>query len=231
MSRYSAKGEKSVAIRRAGNTGIANSVVAVTVLTAASGTFIPNAATRALWIRLVAGGGGGGGAPTTVSTGASGGNAGAYIEMWLNNIAAAYAYNVGAAGTTSAGGSGGTGGTSIFGDYQALGGAGGPAGTTAAAPRIGTVNSVGFNPPVTHDYGNGTRPSRYSKNLTATVVRSGRGADSPLGTGGPELVADAAGGAATGFGSGGGGAVSVAAGTNRAGGAARPGVIIVVEFR
>lgn len=229
---FSAIGKRRAVATRVGSSGIQGTLVAVTYLSG-SGTFTPQANTRALFVRVIGGGGAGGGAANSNNTGSggAGGNAGAYLELALFTGSLAYVYSVGAGGTGVSGGTGNTGTDTIFGPFTAQGGTGGTAGVSLAAPNIRrqavgavqstTVGATLFVP---------TAVGAAGKNHGTNAVQSGAGANSALGSGGHPKVVDGNGNAGTGFGSGGGGAVTTTPATNRTGGAGRVGTIIVEEY-
>lgn len=231
MSKYTARGLRSLAARKGGRSGINGSVIGVTLLTATSGTFTPNAATRAMYIRMTGAGGAGGGAGNTVTTGGGGGCAGGFAEMYLTNILPSYAYACGAAVNGGAG-AGGNGGLTSFGTFSVPGGQGGAVGSASAAPRVAAGGAGSGDPanPI-HDWATGSFSGMPGKNYTTTLAMGGAGGCNPLGMGGGARSTDGVGIAATGRGGGGGGARSVAAGTARNGGNSTGGAIHIVELK
>lgn len=231
MSKFLASGARNVAARKGGRSGINGGVVGVTLLTAASGTFTPNANTRALYVRMTGGGGAGGGAGNTVTSGGGGGAAGGYAEMYLTNVQPSYAYACGPGGTGGAG-AGGAGNVTSFGQYSVPGGAGGTAGSASAAPRVSAAGAGTGDPNnAFHDWVTGTFSGMPGKNYTTTLAMGGAGGSNPLGTGGGARSTDGVGNAASGKGGGGGGARSVAAGTARNGASGTAGAVWVVELK
>lgn len=134
-------------------------------LITSSASFTPQAATKFLRIRAIAGGGGSGGTPATTSTTSSAGQAGfygQYIEVIIpvSALTAPVTVTIGAGGLpgASGGAQGGTGGVTSFGSIFSLGG--GPGGLWL--PASAGANVIG--------------PSRRTATITSTIT--------PLGTSG-----------------------------------------------
>lgn len=197
-----------------------------------SGTFTVPAGITKVKVTVVGGGGAGGGAGglgtggSISFLGAGGGAGGAAVKV-VGGLAsgASVSVIVGGGGTGVPFNGGNSGGSSSFGGYcSATGGAGGQAyanthtfGGNSGAGSGGDINLSG-SVAVIHNSSDGQ------------VLMSGAGADAPLGLGfGGRPVRNTAnfdGNTGTGFGSGGSGAVVLNIGS-RAGGAGRPGVVIV----
>jgi len=206
-----------------------------------SGTaHVVSAATRSIFLRMVAAGGGGGGVAANAAgngTCAGGGAAGGYAEKRFTVIpGTSYTYAIGTAGTAGAsgGGTGGTGGDTTFTvggtTVTAKGGLGGTFIGTAATHRyaLGGLGVTGTN----GDNQFRGQQGRHGLIIVAGVTGiGGAGGSSMMGQGGDERLTTGAGQAAsTGAGGGGGGALSLAAGAAQAGGVATQGAIIVDEF-
>lgn len=203
-------------------------LMGVRVITS-SGTYTPTPGATMGIVEGVGAGGAAGGAAANASGSfscGSGGGSGAYFKHFLSTLVAT-AVTIGSGGVGSAGAAGGAGGSTSFGSITAPGGYGGfPSGSGPASRASGgngaptatganALNMGGSQGGASYIYGLGT-------------YTPGAGASSPLGTGGNALN-DANGNSGTGFGSGGGGMVT-ANNAAYAGGAGRPGVVIVWEY-
>jgi hypothetical protein len=189
---------------------------------------------KAIWVRMVGGGGAGGssdGAASATGVGAGGG-AGGYVEKLIVNPAATYTYTIGAGGTKAAAGNnaGGNGADTTFTGLTAKGGTGGGSmanGTTALTVKGGAGGVAGsggdINPP--------GMPGGFGVRISATIVMSGFGGDTPFGSGPDGQTAHVAGTDATAnTGAGGGGAASVNTNADFQGGNGGSGLIVVTEY-
>lgn len=196
-------------------------------------------------VEIVGAGGGGGGVTTTASAnaGAAGGGGGNYIKSLLTaaQLGATVAVTIGAAGSagSTAGAVGGTGGNTTFaataGTLSATGGGGGggqnlTTGGTAQAAFAGPGGAAGtsFGINICNVPGNA---GFIGLNTGVSVITaSGRGGDSPFGSGGiSQVTAGTAGNAGTGFGSGGSGGLLSGTGSFT-GGAGTTGYFVITEF-
>lgn len=211
------------------------SFIKTTVKTSGT-TFVTDARTRLLLIRLIGGGGAGGGCTSAASQGGfgGGGSSGGYLEKVISvQPSTTYTVQVGAAGTGSSGADGGAGTTTTFAangiTYTAQAGLGGINGATAvtgvalggAAPAVSTNGDM-----------NGTgcpgEPGFWS---AASTGCSGRGGGvQGFGGGGNSRKTTGAGNIGVGYGAGGGGAAQNNNGGAAAGGDGTAGVIIVEEY-
>lgn len=216
-------------------------LLAVKYITA-SGTYTPTAGTKSIRVKVLSGGGaGGGGAATTssqVGVGA-GGNSGSYAESNIIDASAitSVVVTVGAGGIPSAGAAGGNGGTSSFGAYIVCpGGAGGYAGVAGTpgicGPDNGNVTTpTGTALAVIVPTRAGTGPFTIDSTPSNGVIKSGRGGDSAIGTGGYGITGLYGAISGSGYGAGGGGAaVGPSSAAAQAGGSGTSGVIIVEEL-
>lgn len=217
--------------------GATGRLVARTVLTSGTGaTHNYNSAATTALVRMVGGGGGGSGVSGGVGNSASGGSGGAggytvkYIT--LGGVTSA-TYTVGAKGTGGASGANnGNNGTASTWTHNAVvysaglgsGGTAMTAGTAVAAAAGGAGGSTTNGDGDSIGGASGTSGIR----LSGTQVVPSLGGASFWGGGGVG-GANADGGAATPYGAG-GGAASTIGNTNRAGGDAGPGVIVVEEY-
>jgi hypothetical protein len=209
-------------------------LVGVRILNAA-GTYTPSTDVTRIFIRMVGGGGAGGGVSNTRSGAGGGGGAGAYTERLIAVTNTAYNYTLGAGGTgaaTAAGGNGTAtsitiGATTITAPFG-YGGAYTAGSTTNKFAAGGAGGLAGANGDVIVAGEPGQAGMTFS---SGTLASSGNGGSSPFGGGGKGQVGvSVAGIAGTGYGSGGGGACA-ASNTANAGGAGRPGVIIIWEYK
>lgn len=221
-----------------------------TVITTSDSTWDFNVLTKNAWVFLCGAGGAGGGADSSSAANAAAGDGGAG-GAWLFAVVDVTALTnkwanitIGAGGTGSAGATGGSGGTSTWSDdintFTANGGAGG-SGVASGSGNI-SLNADTASPTssgglinVNGEPGTGyiLQGATIDPSLNA---KSGKGGNSPWGSGGPGVrdrsssAAQTAGIAGGGNGSGGGGATSIAAGTSVAGGNGTNGICIVIEF-
>lgn len=206
--------------------------LAVTVISAASGTFTVTSGARFGWVRVWGPGGGGAGVGGVLGRigGAGGGGAGGFAEKFYTTWAGTYSYVAPAGGAGgAAGANNGTAGanTTAFGSIAVNGGAGGTAATAGttliAAGGAGAVVGSGG------DINSGGAPGDNGIAIT-TAYASGSGGSSAVGGGGAQVVSTAAdGNAASGFCAGGSGGATTGV-TNHAGGAGTGALIIVVEW-
>lgn len=204
----------------------------------ASTTYNTPAGVTALLVRAVGGGGAGGsagGGGSNYSIG-GGGGAGAYGEVWVASPGASYAVTIGAAGSPAAAGNnaGGNGGATSFGSLLNLGGGNGGNGAAGGTFSVGVGGGVGGSVTTggdrSHDGDKGGRGIQVSGAFRA----SGRGANSPFGSGADDRVisntgTSNAGLAGSGYGAGGGGALAGTS-SSQAGGAGTAGYVEVWEF-
>jgi hypothetical protein len=192
---------------------------------------------RAIRVRCQGGGGGGGNAAATGSAQAaagSGGAGGAYAESFITDIA-----GLDASVDVTRGGGGGAASNGVNSSFGSLvvadGGVAGFAGGADANLGYLTAGLRGANGGGTGDI---IVPSKLGTvrqygvplvSLAASIVISGSGQDSFLGTGGAQAV-NAAGSAASGFGGGGSGAANGPSTGGRLGGAGSNGIVIVDLF-
>jgi len=202
-------------------------------------TYTSSSGVTKIRIRMVGGGGGGGGVTgaNSQAAAAGGGGSGAYLEKVVTvSGSTAYTVAIGAAGAAGAntGGVGGNGGATTITingvTYTAPGGSGGggmTTGTTIAAASGGGGATSASN----GDVNAGGAPGNPGQRLSASISIPGHGGSSKLGSGGTgSFNTSGAGGAGTGYGSGGAGAGAIS-NTNSLGGAGRPGIIIIEEFK
>ncbi len=210
-----------------------------------SGTYTPTAGTN--FIQAIAIGGGGGGAGSDADTnltpgGGGGGGAVSYFSL-SSPLAANYAYAAGAGGTAGAanGGSGGNGGSTTFGGTITAPGGFGAAGPGTTAPNLYPVISAPGQGANTATGGSINRRGdagtcgALGDASFATYSYAGNGGNSPYGTGGQgngwynEFAHEVPASAATGYGAGGRGGNAVG-GSDDAGTAGMPGVILIWEY-
>jgi len=187
-----------------------------------------------------AGGGGGGGGVTAAgqnSIGAGGGaGATASFQIPFATMGASRPVNIGSGGIGANGGSNGaTGGASSLGTLiNCTGGTGGTGGTAVSSfiNRGGGAGGTLSAPGLT-EYQSKTNTFGTSSLANGDqVYQTGRGADTPYGTGGVGSSGNSGGGNAVGFGAGGGGGANTGAAGGasiRAGGTGRDGLVIIVE--
>ena len=203
-------------------------LINITVFTS-SGSFVPNAATKMLRVLALGAGGSGGYSLATAagqtSTG-SGGDAGAFGEIWVTSGIAATSVTVGA------GGVGAGGGYSSFGSLLVC--PGGAPGINGGAfiPPSQNVRTGAFLQPsgsglfVIRGAGNG---GLNGISLSASFAQGGAGGSTQYGSGGQGAISGI-GGAGVGYGAGGGGAACLPSLGAQAGGSGAPGVVIVEEY-
>jgi hypothetical protein len=232
--------------------------------TAGSATYTPSTNMIYCVVELVgAGGGGGGGAPctsTTVSCGAGGG-AGQYIRATvlastISSIGGSVSITIGSGGSAGSNSFGSTGGSTYFGAYGATsastlflgcnGGYGGgaiSATSTFWAPNPGTGGYGGTTTgikgtPLNSNGNSGTFGFCMYSSSTVAYSIGGKGADSPIGSGGvgasAALTGTGVGSSNTGEkgyrGGGGGGSATVCNTTTPSGGKGGDGCIIITEY-
>jgi hypothetical protein len=218
-------------------------LIASTLLTNPSGTFITQSTTTLVRVRGVGGGGGAGGVGVASAgqTGAStGGGAGAYIEHVIAVTGSTgYSYTCGAGGAGGVGFANGTsGGNSTFsftGGPQADGGSGGigvnPSSTTISNPGgVGGSSGTGNVIVVPGEYGQSA--VCVSPGVNNSPI-GGNGGSGPFGAGGHAWTdADGFSGShpGLGYGSGGGGVYNLSGPGAQTGGAGAPGCWIVEEY-
>lgn len=219
------------------NTGIVT--MNVNIFTA-NGTWDKPSNLVSIIVEVQGGGGGGGGADgdaTNPATGTGGGAGGyikkTYLESQLNVSETVIVGPGGAAGTGTFAGdnNGGDGLLSAFKNLVAFGGSGGLGRTGTTTNHImggtgGEAANGDINIP-----GKRGQPART---VGGVAYNTSAGGDAFLGFGGnaPDMTADAISYDGTGYGSGGSGAYqSSTSSLNMDGGAGRPGVVIITEFR
>lgn len=194
-----------------------------------SGTFTPNASTKILRVRGVGGGGSGGYSLATAagqtSTG-TGGDAGAFGEIWVTSGIGSTSISVGAGGVGAAGGQ------SSFGALLVCpGGAAGINGGAFAPPNQNVRTGAILQPSGTGIFvvkgaGNG---GLNGISLSSSFTQGGSGGSTQYGGGGQGAI-NGVGGGGIGYGSGGGGATCLPSTGAQAGGNGAPGIVIVEEY-
>ncbi|MGY4159031.1 hypothetical protein ACVINW_004873 [Bradyrhizobium sp. USDA 4461] len=216
------------------------------VMITSSGTYTPSANLLGALVECVGGGGGGAGASGAGASGylliAAGGGAGGRSIKFLTaaQIGTSQTVTVGAGGAASAAAaSGNAGGATSFGSFcVAAGGSGSSVISTAAMTSPGLGGAAGSGVGDFKFSGSSGGGGHYQSMgaVTSIVMTKGKGADSPYGQGGAEVIGNGSGYAAnglsaSGYGAGGSGALSnQQASTNVGGGAGSPGLILVTEF-
>lgn len=200
-------------------------------------TYVAPFGAAKLRVRLVGGGGAGGGTPVTNSSQVApggGGGSGAGAEVWIPNNGNGEAIQVGAAGTPAVGAVGGAGGDSFFGVWaNAPGGAGGSAGIPATPPVNGGGGAGGGLASTIGGQAiqlTGGTVGAVGVALSLFVGFSGQGASSGMFGAGGSPVSIGAGTTGTGWGAGGSGAIAYTSTAAQAGGAGRPGKVIVEAY-
>ncbi len=216
-------------------TDVFGGLVNIQVFTA-SGTYTPTPGTRAVMVRAV--GGGASGTSTTATGGTTwssgnGGQAGSYGEGYYTSGFSGATVTIGAGGAApTASNTSNAGGTTSFGALLSCpGGAAGPSNLTLST-GTNYVNTVLQTMPSASG-GLLTIPGEPGAAAfsTGSQTGSGRGGNSPLGTGGmPVSNLNSPGNAGQGYGSGGSGATCGISQPVQAGGAGAPGVVIVFEY-
>jgi hypothetical protein len=209
----------------------------------ASGTYTPGvysgvAATMAI-VKAVGGGGGGGGCAATgpgQCAVAGSGNAGGYGEIIIYpGSLTSQSVTIGAAGAGGAAGinAGGVGGTTSFGALLHCAGGGNGGASAAGTPPLANFPVNGGSTVTGSGIFLVKIPGSFAQNsfaLSATVLVSGAGANSPLGTGGNQAAGAPGANAGGGYGGGGSGAGIGSSSPASAGGSGGPGVVIVYEY-
>lgn len=207
----------------------AGTLINVQVFTS-SGTYVPTTGCTKAIVEGVGGGGAGGGTVTNTagnfSVGAGGGS-GAYFKHFISSPTTT-SVTVGSGGTGVVGVSGNAGTASAFGTINAPGGTGGIASISGATARA-TGGAGGATATNANIVNSGGQQGGHSFVSSAAIYMMGAGGNTPFGSGGGGII-DATGNAGTGYGSGGGG-VATGNATSYAGGAGKPGVIIVYEYK
>jgi hypothetical protein len=202
-----------------------------------SSTWTKPAGLRAIFIVALGAGGGGGYAKPDSSQAAVGGGGGAGERREgffdANDLSATETITIGAlgvGGVASSATAATAGGDTSFGSHiTAKGGkaAGFSSSTTLLGASVngGAVSDAGSGGDVSARGGAGG----YGLVFSASICRSGGGADSAYGAGGGSTFNDNSGNTAIGYGAGGGGAAAVNS-ANRNGGNGAPGIVIVFEY-
>lgn len=216
--------------------GASGGLIGVQYLTT-SGTYTPTPGTKFAVATMYGGGGAGGGAVPNEASVGGGGGSGAQAVVHLVNPTPS-AYTIGAAGVRVPGASGGSGGSTIFAGVTCTGGTGGLISSGLAnATRIaaggagGTVS--GGSPVLSMPGQRGGYGCAASDGTVITAASGGEGAGTTLGLGGSTIysITGQDGDSATGYGAGGSGAAMANnGGSNKEGGAGRPGIIIIQEY-
>lgn len=205
-----------------------------------SGTYTKPANVKKLRVRVLGGGGAGGGTTTTTASqiaSGAGGNGGSFGDTGLFDASSinTVSVTVGAGGVAAPGGNGGAGGSTSFGTYiTAPGGAGGVVGPGGPAPSTGADNVAG-SPCTGSSVFTSVRgkPGSAAVNLSLSslTIRSGRGGDSILGSGGGSVIGGSSGIAGSDFGAGGSGAsAGPSTSSTQGGGNGSPGICIIEEY-
>lgn len=213
-------------------------LIAVTLLTAASGTFTTGNFTTRARVCAVGGGGGGGGCTSVAfaAGGAGGGGSGGYGEKLFNvSPATGYSFVCGAAGAGNSAAAGGNGGDTTFGPVNgvtltAKGGTGAAAITSAntLSASAGGAGGIAGSGGDINASGAPGRPGFIVVVGTPSGV-GGSGGSSAFGSGGNSITTVGNGSPATGNGGGGGGGLTGAS-VARTGGAGTAGAIMVYEY-
>lgn len=207
----------------------------------ASGTYTPTAGTASIIVFAIGGGGGGGGTGPSgagLATAGGGGGGGAYgtTTRILSGFAGT-TVTVGGGGAGNLNGPGSAGTASSFGAFLVVGGgAGAIAQNGITPPGYGQFGGGGAAP--TGSALSSGAPGWAGGNAaiyTTAAVLSGKGGDSPLGSGGITLGTSATGvgvngSGGSGYGAGGSGGCSTAGGSNSRGGTGAGGIVIVYEY-
>lgn len=215
-----------------GSTVAPGTLLDITVLAAASGTFTTQANTTKIRVRGVAGGGAGGGVNggSGENRAGGGGGAGGYAEKLFSvSGSTGYAYTCGAGGTGVSAADGGDGADSTFvvgaTTVTCKGGKGGKAGDVGQGFKLGgDGGAVSTN----GDVNAGGAPGGFAFTQTGDYA-SGPGGSSLFGGGGNSIKTAGDGNAASGHGAGGSGGVSQNT-TDRVGGNGSAGMWIVEEY-
>lgn len=200
--------------------------------------YVPSTEARLVRVRVVGAGGSGGGSTAPGSSNCSacsGGGSGAYVDAWylVSALGTSVAVTIGAAGTAILG-SGGNGGTTIFGSFISCpGGSGGVSQSYASTAISYAGQGLGGAAPTVTGALMIVEARRGSSGANGFAVNGisvpGIGANSPLGSGGPN-GANVQPDPATGYGAG-GGAPSMSVGASAApGGLGTAGVVVIEEY-
>lgn len=197
----------------------------------ASGTYTPTTGMVYAVVTCYGGGGGGGGCATTTtgftSGGGGGGGSKAIKVLSSATIGSSQTITIGVAGTAGTAGAnnGGAGGNTSFGVL--VGGNGGTGGAGAAA-NSGGAGGLGGTTGTGDITGTGQNGATgVGASIQAVGCYTNFGGSTDIGGGGAAPV-QSVGNAGTGFGSGGAGGNTFS--TANAGGAGRPGIVIIQEF-
>ncbi len=210
-----------------------------------NGTYTPNASASQAIVEVCAGGGAGGGATATSSSASAGygGQSGGYCRFLWSSLSS-QSVTIGGAGSGISGNPGGSGGNTVFGSVATCnGGTGGQIiASSAAAFVTQTYAPSGGGVPASITGGTILSNVSGSVNMGAIIANGSQaiatsGGNTPLGGGGIGQVQDAgtvsvnAGFVGHGFGAGGGGGISSGGSFSAvAGGAGKPGIVIVHEY-
>lgn len=201
-----------------------------------NGTYTPTAGMKYCIIECIGGGGAGGGAAATgagTTSAGGGGGAGEYARgvFAAFTIGTSQSVTVPAAATGVSGTTGNTGGTVVVGStlISAVGGSGGT--TAAAAANTLITGAAGGTGGTGGSFrSNGSPGYMGFSTLSPGQIKGGAGGNSQYGAGGTDVVASAAGNAASNYGAGGSGAVNYTSQSARAGGNGSAGIVIITEY-
>jgi hypothetical protein len=216
----------------------------IRVFTSGSGTYVPSANTKSIWVIMVGGGGAGGGANYTSCSGSyfigGGGGAGGYCEGYVPGpTSLPYSVGTGGTGNSNCGSAGGSGTATTFSTFSAGGGAGGASASQSSGSNVvvtatGGIGGVALGAAFNVNGQPGENGYEVSGNY---YVSSGDGGGTKFGSGGAgstwfayNYTLARSGTSATMYGAGGGGAIA-AAGGSAVGGNGAGGIIIVYEYK
>ncbi len=203
------------------------------------GSYTTPAGARMIFVRGIAGGGAGGGASQAASYAAGGGGSGGdYAEKKILAPVASYSVSVGAGGTPGTAGNnpGNVGGDTVFKDVSTLLAKGGLGGGADTGTLVGHIGGIGGDVSPSANAGDFTchgQPGSPGVVAAASQAYGGPGGNSGLGYGSGAIGkknTGADGNTGNNYGGAGSGAAFIVSGTNRAGGAGAPGIIVVEEF-
>lgn len=204
--------------------------------TAGTFTYTPSSGTKSVVVEVQGAGGGGGAAAANgaslVSAG-QGGGGGAYGVSLISSGFSGATITIGAGGLagTTAAANAGTGGSSSFGGFISCpGGPGGRPGASLPQPVVAQSPLEGAAAPLGANIKAVPGTQPVSGLILTNTPLSGKGGDSMLGVGGQPIYGAAAGNNGTGFGSGGSGGAAGSSVALKAGGAGAGGKVIVWEY-
>jgi len=209
-------------------------VVLRVLMIVASGSYVPSAGTRAIYVECIGGGGSGGGAPAASSnlSCGGGGGSGAYCAVWLTSVKASYNLAIGAGAAGVSGAAGNAGGDTTFDSPSVCTAKGGGAGQVLAA---GTAAATCYGGPGggisggnLGDLTNNGNDGGPGLRLSGTAGWGGSGGPSVWG--GARIGNQVSGAPAAGLAAGAGGTGALTTATVFAGGAGANGIVRVWEF-